>query len=109
DGEDIPDERTAELRPHAHSAGVRKQPVSQPRTADVDGWENSGAGHGEQGHSFGKAVDGIAPRLPQQQENRGDERAGVADADPPHEGDDGEAPADGDGDAPNANAFQEQG
>jgi hypothetical protein len=38
----------------------------------------------------------------------GDERAGVADSDPPHEVDDGEAPADGDGHAPDADAFQEQ-
>ncbi len=40
--------------------------------------------------------------------NGGDQRAGVADTDPPHEVDDGESPADGDGDAPDARALDEQ-
>ena len=70
--------------------------------------ENSGAGHGEQCHGFGKAVDGVAPRLAQQEEDGGDECAGVADTDPPDEVDDGEAPADGDGHAPDADALQEE-
>ena len=40
----------------------------------------------------------------QQQQNRRDQRAGVADTDPPDEVDDGEAPADRDVDAPDADA-----
>jgi hypothetical protein len=70
--------------------------------------EHSGAGHGEQRHGFGEAVDGIAPGLSQQQKDGGDKRAGVADSDPPDEVDDGEAPADGDGHAPDADALQKQ-
>ncbi len=40
--------------------------------------------------------------------NRGDQRTGVADTDPPHEIDDGESPGDGDDDAPDANALVKQ-
>ena len=70
--------------------------------------EHAGAGDGKQRHGFGKAVDGVAPALPQQQKNGGNQRAGVADTDPPDKIDDGEAPADGDRDAPNADALEEQ-
>ena len=44
----------------------------------------------------------------QQQQDGGDQRAGVADADPPDEVDDREAPADRDVDAPDADADDEQ-
>ena len=70
--------------------------------------ENAGASHGEKRHSFGEAVDGCAPLLIEQKENGGDQRAGVADTDPPDEVDDGEAPADGDVDAPDADALDDQ-
>ena len=40
--------------------------------------------------------------------NGGDQRAGVADTDPPDEIDDGKAPADGNIDAPNAHADDKQ-
>ena len=40
--------------------------------------------------------------------NGGDQRAGVADTDPPDEIDDGESPANGNVDAPNANALEEE-
>ena len=43
-----------------------------------------------------------------QQQDRRDQRAGVADADPPDEVDDGEAPGDRDVDAPDADALDEQ-
>ena len=70
--------------------------------------EHAGAGHGEQRHGFGEAVDGVAPGLLQQQQNGRDQRAGVADTDPPHEVDDGEAPGHRDVDAPDADAHQKQ-
>ena len=70
--------------------------------------EHAGAGYGEQRHGLGEAVDGIAPALIQQQQNRRNQRAGVSDSDPPHEVRDGESPADRDLDAPNADAFGEQ-
>ena len=40
--------------------------------------------------------------------NGGNQRAGVADSDPPHKIDDGKSPADGDVDAPNPHAPAEQ-
>ena len=43
-----------------------------------------------------------------QQQDRGDQRAGVADADPPDEVDDREAPADRDVDAPDPDALEQQ-
>ena len=66
-------------------------------------------------HATANSVIASAKRLiefrhdwSQQQQNGGDQRACVADADPPHEVDDGEAPTDWDVDAPDANAFDEQ-
>ena len=49
------------------------------------------------------------PLLAQQQQDRRDQRAGVADADPPDEVDDVEAPADRDVDAPDADARRRTG
>ena len=64
--------------------------------------KHPGADHGEERHRLGEAVDGRAPFLEQQQQDGGDERAGMADADPPDEVGDGKAPGDRDVDAPNA-------
>jgi hypothetical protein len=64
--------------------------------------------HGEDGHRLGKAVDRVAPLLLEEQQNGGDQRAGVADTDPPDEVDDGEAPRAGNGDAPDADALEEE-
>ena len=47
--------------------------------------EEPGAGDGEERHRLGEAVDRRAPFLLQQQQDRRDQRAGVADADPPDE------------------------
>ena len=108
DREHVPHQRAAELRPDAHGVGIGKQPVGEPGAAHVDQRENAGAGHGEQRHGLGKTVDRVAPRLPQQQQDGGNQRAGVADTDPPDEVDDGESPTDGNVDAPDADAFDEQ-
>ena len=64
---------------------VGEQPVSQPRPAGVEQREQPGAGHGEQRHRLREAVDRGAPVLAQQQQDRGDQRAGVTDPDPPDE------------------------
>src|ERR1700722_15871208 len=82
-GENAPNERTAEWRPDAHGAGVREHVIRHPRAADVDERKNSSAGHGEERHGFREAVDGSAPLLIEQKENGGNQRAGVADTDPP--------------------------
>src|SRR5438067_9805766 len=42
-GPDVPFERTSELRPHAHSRGVRKHPVEEPRPAKMQDRIDRGA------------------------------------------------------------------
>src|SRR3954469_7896283 len=108
DREDVPHKRAAELRPCAHRAGIREEPIREPRTPGMQHREKTGAHDGEQRHSFCKAVDRIAPALLEQRKNGGDQRAGMADTDPPHEVDDGESPADGNVDPPNTNALEEE-
>ena len=68
----------------------------------------SGAHDGEDRHRLGGAVDRRAPLLAEQEEDRRDQRAGVADADPEDEVDDRPAPADRVVQAPDADAFPEQ-
>ncbi len=108
DRKHVPHQRTAELRPDAHRVGIRKQPVGKPGTAKVQHRKHAGASHREQRHRLRKAVDGIAPALLQQQQNRRNQRARVADTDPPHEVDDGEAPGNRNRDAPDADAADKQ-
>src|SRR5262249_12035511 len=91
---DVPDERAAKLRPKPHRAGVREHVERHPRATGVNQREDAGAGNREERHRFGKTVDRSAPLLIQQEQNGGDERAGVADTDPPNEIHDGESPTD---------------
>ena len=70
--------------------------------------EGSGAHDRKQRHRFRETVDRVAPGLPQQRQNGGDQRPGVADTDPPDEVDDGKAPPDGDVDTPDPDAFQKK-
>ncbi len=100
--EHVPHQRAAEVRPHRHRVGVRKQPVEEPRTAHVQERVEAGTRDREQRHRLGETVDRGAPFLAQQQQDRRDQRAGVADADPPDEVDDGEGPRDRDVDSPDA-------
>ena len=108
DREDVPHERASELRPDAHRVRIRQQPVVEPRTAGVNQREDAGARDREQRHRFGEAVDRRPPRLLQEQQDRGDQRAGVADADPPDEVRDLERPADRDVVAPDPDALDDQ-
>ena len=109
DREHVPDQRAAEVRPQRHRVRVREQPVDrQPRTAGVEEREDRRARDGEQRHRLGEAVDRRAPVLPEEQQDRRDQRAGVADADPPDEVDDVERPADRDVVAPDADALEQQ-
>ena len=105
DGEHVPHQRRAELRPDAVRVGQRQQPPTKPDAPDVNERENAGAHDGKNRHRFGRAVDGGAPALAQQKENRGNERSGVANADPPDEVDDGPAPHDRLAQAPDAHAL----
>ena len=108
DREHVPRQRAAELRPHAGDVRERVQPVEEPRPAHVQQREHARAHDREDRHRLGEAVDARPPLLVHQQQDRGDQRAGVADADPPHEVDDREAPGDRDVDAPDADADVEQ-
>ena len=109
DREHVPDERAAELRPDAHAVGIRQEPVRrQPRAACVHQREDQRAGDREERHRFREPVDRRAPVLLEEEQDRGDQRPGVADTDPPDEVDDRKAPADRDVDAPDARALEEQ-
>ena len=97
DREHVPHQRALELRPDALDAGIRQQPVGgEPGPAGVEEREQQGAHDREQGHRLGEAVDRRAPLLLEQQQDGGDQGAGVADTDPPDEVDDVEGPADRD-------------
>ena len=74
----------------------------------MDEREHAGADHGKDGHRLGEAVDRISPLLLEEQQDCRDQRAGVADTDPPDEIDDGESPAHRDVEAPDADALEEQ-
>jgi hypothetical protein len=74
----------------------------------VEQREDGRAGHREDGHRLGEAADRHAPLLPEQQQDGGDQRARVADADPPDEVDDVERPADRDVVAPDTDAGEHQ-
>src|SRR5581483_6721042 len=78
------------------------------RPAGVDERKERGAGDGKKRHRFGKAIDGGAPLLIQEKENRRNQRASVADTDPPDEIDNGESPADGDVNTPDSGALCKQ-
>src|SRR6267142_1912601 len=104
----VPDQWAAELRPKAHGAGIGEHVKRHPRPAGMDERENTGAGHREKRHGLGKSIDGGAPLLIQQEKNRGDQRAGMPDTDPPDEIHDGEAPSDGDVNSPDASALGDE-
>ena len=107
-GEDVPDERASEVDPHSHRVRVGEEPVEDLRAAEVEDRVHAGTGDREERHRLGEPVDRRPPLLPEEEEDRGDQRPGVADADPPDEVDDVEAPADGDVDAPDADALHEE-
>ena len=108
DREDVPHQRAAEVRPDAHLVRDGQHPVVQPDAADVDAGEDQRADDGEERHRLGGAVDRGAPLLPEQEEDRRDQRAGVADTDPEDEVGDVPGPADRDLVAPDADALPEQ-
>ena len=108
DGEEIPQQRTAKLRPEIHGVRVGKQPVEEPGTAQMQDRIDPGTRGAEQRHRFGDPVDRVAPLRPGEKEQRRNERAAAGDGDPPDIVDDGEAPGDRPVDAPDADAGIEQ-
>ena len=108
DREHVPHQRAPELRPQGHDVGVGNQPVEVEGATEVEEREEPRAGDREEGHRLGEAVDRLSPLLAQEEQDRRDERARMADPDPPHEVDDGEPPPDGDVDAPDADARDQE-
>src|SRR6266851_3237158 len=106
-------QKSSETVPYVETAktsqmrGMRKHVIGHPGTPGMDERKDAGAGHREERHGFGEAVDRGAPLLIQQEKNSGDQRAGMADTDPPDEIDDGESPADRNVDAPNSDALDD--
>ncbi len=88
--------------------GQREHVVREPRAADVDAREDERADDGEDRHRLGEAVDRRAPLLAEEEEDGADERAGVADTDPPDEVRDVPGPVDRRRVSPDADAVPEQ-
>ena len=80
--------------------------MGEPGPANVEKRKDAGTGHGKEGHGFGKAVNRGPPLLVQKQQNRRNQRASVANANPPDEVNDGEAPSYRDIEAPDTRADQ---
>ena len=103
-GEHVPHERRTELRPEA--VGIRHgehEPV-EPGAADMNGRIQTRHHDGENGHRLSHAADGGAPMLTRQEQERGNQRAGMGHADPPDEVHDVQAPHHRVVVAPNADA-----
>ena len=82
DGEDVPEQRAAEVGPDAVAVRDGPEIPGEPDAADVDGGIDAGAHDGEDGHGLGGAVDAGGPALAREIEDGGDHRPGVADAYP---------------------------
>jgi len=83
--EDVPEQRALEVGPDPVVVGDREDHPDEPDAADVDRGEDARAHDREDGHRLGRAVHRGAPLLLEQAQDRGDQRSGVADADPEHE------------------------
>ena len=70
--------------------------------------KDTGASHSEERHRLSEAIDGLAPRLVQQEQNCRDQRPGMADTDPPDEIDDVESPSNRNVDTPDSDTPSQQ-
>ena len=75
-------QRRAEIRPQQSLIGIRNQPVEQPRAAQVDDRKQAADHQGEYRDGLRGAGDRLAPAGIGEAQDRGDQRAGVRDADP---------------------------
>ena len=73
-------------------AGVGNHPVEQPDAAQVDQDEHGADHQREYGDCFGSTGNGVAPTCVGHPKDGGDQRTGVADADPEDKVDDVDAP-----------------
>ena len=104
----VPQERTAELRPHVHLVWDWEEPVRQPHATNVNAGEESGADHREDGHRLCKSVDAGAPLLSEQEQDGADQRSCVTDTNPEHEVGDVKGPHHRVVETPDADAGEDQ-
>src|SRR4029079_18232162 len=108
DRDDVPRERTPELRPDGHRARVWSEPIEEPRSTEVQQRKEPGLQYGEERHRFGKTIDRSSPPLLEQQEKGRDEGPSVTDPHPPHEVGDAERPCNGNVVPPNTDPRDER-
>ena len=108
DRPEVPDERAAPLRPDPHRVGIGREPVEIEWSPEMKDREEPGDRHREQRHRLGETADRGAPRLAGEHEQGGDQRARVAEADPPDVVRDREARYDAGVVAEDADALGEQ-
>ena len=92
DREEVPHQRRPEIGPDAALVRIRHEPEEEPRPAEVNDRKHRADHQGEHRDGLRAARDRTAPSGVDQSQDRGDERAGVADADPEHEVRDVEGP-----------------
>ncbi len=85
DGDKIPQQRRAKIWPDVALARIRHQPEEKPRPSQVADRYDRANGERENRDCLGATRDWSAPSRIRQAQNRGDQRAGVADADPENE------------------------
>src|SRR5262245_44798950 len=85
DGEKIPGQRRAEIRPDMALVGIRDQEICQPWTADVADWNDCADQKREYGDGLGASRNRPPPRRVGEAQDGGDKRACVADTYPEDE------------------------
>ena len=85
DGEYVPHQRRLKIDPQVTLVGVGKQPVEIPGSPKVNDRKQTGGHHREDGHRLGGPRDRRAPAGAKQEQDGGDQRAGMGDPDPKHE------------------------
>ena len=95
DREHVPEQRAAEVRPHAHLVRDREQPVRRATDGRCGTAGRCRAQARRRSSSLRRTrLMRRAPLLPEQEQDGGDQRAGVADTDPEDEVGDVPGPAD---------------
>src|SRR4029077_3581030 len=84
-GEKIPEQRRAKIRPDVAFAGVGNEPVEEPGAAEMADGDDRADGEREDRDGFGAARHRAAPTGIRQAQNSGDKRPGMADSDPENE------------------------
>ncbi len=106
--EHVPHQWAAKLWPDPHRVWIGEHPVKQPWATSVQQWKQAGGGNRKERHRFRKTVDRGTPLLTQQQQDGGNQGAGVTNTNPPNKVDDVERPTNGYVVAPDADAGEDE-